>query len=658
MHHEQNLFMHLQRRRRILSGIIKPLAAFASALSGRAADIVFVFVIALGAITSSVAAADEVRILKQGWWSDAGASATFADAKAAQYTPFTGVLSKGFGADALWIRLTLAAAPATGPLVLRIRQSYLDEIALYDPLVRGDDSAAPRYTGDRQPLTGADYSGLRLGFVLPASDSARDVYLRVKTTSARVFYAELLPEADAAHADRREELLDGLYIGLLLVFIVWAAVNYALDRERLIAFFAFKQGMAIAQALVFFGFLRLLLAGQVDPEIQHVIANMVVFLIVPTSIGFEMMLLREFDPPPRLWRVLVALLAAWPVTLVLWATGHLSRGLFINQGYVLVAPFLLCLIAWNARAWDREPGAGRELLARWMLRGYYSLLLGTTMLIALPTLGIMATPEWTLDASVLHGFVSGLIVISLLIVRARHRERRLQESLVQVRVAEQAAAAEKDRREENERFLAMLAHELKNPLGAIRMLLANPSPRRADLDDIKRLVSDIDGVIELCVQSGQLEHGKFERQTADCDVGDVVEEVRRHLASRDRIRLDIVAPASVRTDFRLLAIILENLLGNAGKYSPADSAVDVAVRSAIREQQEGVEVVVANLPGRVGFPDAMKVFQKYYRSPRSRGITGSGLGLYLVAELARFLGGAVDYAPDRERVRFTLWLPR
>lgn len=653
--------MHLQRRRRFLRRILQPAVAFASALPGRAATVGFLVVIALCAALAapSDAATDgQVRILAQGWWSDAGGKATLADAEAAHYTPFTGVLSKGFGTDALWIRLTLAAAPAAGPEVLRIRQSYLDEIALYDPLERRGGSVVPRYTGDRRPLTAADYAGLRLGFVLPASDAARDVYLRVQTTSARVFYAELLPEDVAARAEQREELLDGLYLGLLLVFIVWAAVNYALDRERLIAFFAFKQGMAIAQALVFFGFVRLLFAGQLDPEVQHVVANLVVFLIVPISIGFEMLLLREFDPPPRPWRALVALLAAWPVTLLLWATGYLSLGLFINQGYVLVAPVLLFLIAWNARAWDRDPGASRELLARWMLRGYYSLLLGTTLLIALPTLGILATPEWTLDASVLHGFVSGLIVISLLIVRARHRERRLQESLVQVRVAEQAAAAEKDRREENERFLAMLAHELKNPLGAIRMLLANPAPRRADLDDIKRLVSDIDGVIELCVQSGQLEHGRFVRQTADCDIGDVVEEVRRHLASGDRIRLDVVGPASVRTDFRLLAIILENLLGNAGKYSPADSAVDVAVRPAIRERQDGVEVVVANLPGRVGFPDALRVFQKYYRSPRSRGITGSGLGLYLVAELARFLGGAVEYVPDGERVRFLLWLPR
>lgn len=66
---------------------------------------------------------------------------------------------------------------------------------------------------------------------------------------------------------------------------------------------------------------------------------------------------------------------------------------------------------------------------------------------------------------------------------------------------------------------------------------------------------------------------------------------------------------------------------------------------------------VANEAGPAGWPDADKVFEKYYRSPHARRQTGSGLGLYLVRHLMHALGGLIDYAPSQDRIRFILYLP-
>ena len=56
-------------------------------------------------------------------------------------------------------------------------------------------------------------------------------------------------------------------------------------------------------------------------------------------------------------------------------------------------------------------------------------------------------------------------------------------------------------------------------------------------------------------------------------------------------------------------------------------------------------------------PDAARLFQKYYRSSGAQSISGTGLGLFLVASLAKMLGGTCHYAPDDTHVRFELWLP-
>ena len=72
---------------------------------------------------------------------------------------------------------------------------------------------------------------------------------------------------------------------------------------------------------------------------------------------------------------------------------------------------------------------------------------------------------------------------------------------------------------------------------------------------------------------------------------------------------------------------------------------------------KSVLIRIDNTPGAAGHPDPRQVFKKYYRSPGAHSKTGSGLGLYLVHNVARQLGGWVRYVPNDSCVRFELWLP-
>jgi K+-sensing histidine kinase KdpD len=102
---------------------------------------------------------------------------------------------------------------------------------------------------------------------------------------------------------------------------------------------------------------------------------------------------------------------------------------------------------------------------------------------------------------------------------------------------------------------------------------------------------------------------------------------------------------------------LSNLVDNANKYSDPYATIEIKVRRDSQGDKDGVAISIINMPGRFGFPDPEKVFQKYYRANNNTRLSGTGQGLYLVANLAKMLGGNIRYIPDQAYVCFTLWLP-
>jgi signal transduction histidine kinase len=132
------------------------------------------------------------------------------------------------------------------------------------------------------------------------------------------------------------------------------------------------------------------------------------------------------------------------------------------------------------------------------------------------------------------------------------------------------------------------------------------------------------------------------------------------MISFDSPRLQ-VAPGSgslsVFADRQLVCVVLKNLLENALKYSPKDSVVSIQLGRKPWVDGEAVYVRVSNAPGEAGWPDAQRLFSKYYRSAGSHHTTGSGLGLHLSKQMALYLGGDVLHLPDADLVRFEFCLP-
>jgi signal transduction histidine kinase len=203
-------------------------------------------------------------------------------------------------------------------------------------------------------------------------------------------------------------------------------------------------------------------------------------------------------------------------------------------------------------------------------------------------------------------------------------------------------------------FLAAVAHDLRSPLTSIRgsaqlaMRWVKRNTSSADLlekclDNVDAAAGRLNRMLQTLMDSVRVERGALTPQTAPTDLAAIVNDVvahhqlesRRHSFSVDGVEQPIVG----QWDAALLERAVENLIGNAVKYSPEGGAIavacaveDGAARLVVRDQ--GVGIPAAALP---------HIFERFYRANReSLGeIEGNGLGLFAVRGIVTAHGGTI-----------------
>ena len=212
------------------------------------------------------------------------------------------------------------------------------------------------------------------------------------------------------------------------------------------------------------------------------------------------------------------------------------------------------------------------------------------------------------------------------------------------------ALKQADRRKDE--FLAMLAHELRNPLAPINtashlLKLSASDPRRVhDASDIiARQVGHLTSLVDDLLDVSRVTRGLVELRLEPVDlkavVSTAVEQVRPLVESRrHELRTRVEAgPFSVQGDFHRLVQVVANILHNAAKYTPQGGLIEVRLLT------EGTRAVLAVTDNGVGIEPAMidavfELFTQAERTPdRSQG--GLGIGLALVRSLVQLHGGTV-----------------
>jgi signal transduction histidine kinase len=218
----------------------------------------------------------------------------------------------------------------------------------------------------------------------------------------------------------------------------------------------------------------------------------------------------------------------------------------------------------------------------------------------------------------------------------------------------------------------MIVHDLRTPMTSIKTtldlmaggLMGQLKPDELQMVEIAKLSSDrLLGMIGELLDLAKFESGEMKPVLGDVDLtalADATTRALRPLASLERKGLEVAAeraPVVVRADADLVHRILENLLGNALRFSPPGSTVTVsivetddAVELAVRDRGEGIP------------PEYLeRIFDRFVQveGRREGRRLGTGLGLTFCRLAADALGGSIRVeSVPREGSTFTVALPR
>jgi len=609
---------------------------------------------------SSLACAGDA-VLEKAYFEDVSAQMRLEDVQSQPLTPLNGALSKGYVKSAFWVRLLIRgqshadSATDTMRYVVRVQPSFLDEIALYDPSVRGN---VPQWAGDLHAVEAHGYQSLNHNFLITLTPQARTIWLRLKTSSTSNLAVEVLPQDEAMNRDRQQDTVMGFFVSALFIFLVWALVYGYSRQDPLAKVLIISQGVTLVHALTLWGYARLWLADQVSPATLDTVTSLLVLLSASSFLWFHIRFISEFVPPRNMMRVLKLLLALLPIELALFAFGEVRLSLQMNMMMGLLAPPSLVITALGCRAWhQRQQDEPPPVFSKLMLVSFYGLMNVMALVLTLQALGVTDN-KTPIATGPLFGLFSGLVLITTLQLRSKRIQQANAIMEMKLQLAQQDAAQEKRQREEQSRFMGMLTHELKTPLGVLLMAINAVAPSLAMRARAKRAITDMNGVIERCALVDKLEEGSLTQDQEHFDFYTEVQQVMHSLESTALMLATCGASVSVFADRQLVHVVLKNLMENALKYTAANSTVFMQVDTVTCERgAQMARFSIRNTPGDSGWPDPNRLFSKYYRSAGAHRTTGSGLGLHLSKHVAVYLGGDLRYVPDQQLVRFEFCLP-
>jgi signal transduction histidine kinase/ActR/RegA family two-component response regulator len=230
------------------------------------------------------------------------------------------------------------------------------------------------------------------------------------------------------------------------------------------------------------------------------------------------------------------------------------------------------------------------------------------------------------------------------------------------------ALKEADRRKDD--FLAMLAHELRNPLAPISsaaellpLVAGNANRVRATAETIGKQVRHLARLVEDLLDVSRVTSGMVEIERSQVNALDVLldaeEQVRPHFEKRGQ-RLELQHPARplyISGDQDRLVQVVTNLLHNASKYSPPSETI----AATISQSGAGVQIVIEDNGIGIESDFLPHVFELFAQGKRSsaRSEGGLGLGLSLVKSLVELHGGTVhaNSKGAHRGSRFTVTLP-
>jgi PAS domain S-box-containing protein len=204
-------------------------------------------------------------------------------------------------------------------------------------------------------------------------------------------------------------------------------------------------------------------------------------------------------------------------------------------------------------------------------------------------------------------------------------------------------------------FIATVSHELRTPLAAVHgaaMTIAREDVAAGSevFDHLLTVIVEqsdrLAALVNNILLASRVDSTGIELASDLVDPVALAAQVLstvRALAGGDRLTLELVAPDDLPPlagDREKLRQILTNLVANAAKYSPSGGRIQVELKS----RDDELQFVVTDQGLGIAPDEQSLIFEKFYRADANmtRGVSGSGLGLYISRELVRLMGGTIS----------------
>jgi signal transduction histidine kinase len=231
-------------------------------------------------------------------------------------------------------------------------------------------------------------------------------------------------------------------------------------------------------------------------------------------------------------------------------------------------------------------------------------------------------------------------------------------------VTQTALLSERETAELREQFIAVLGHDLRTPLSAFQygvelLRLKHPDPEALPLlkhmqRSVSRMSALVDDVVDFTRgrMGGGISLDLRHESALDVPLRQVIDELRE-LHPESAILAHIQPNISLLCDAGRLSQLLSNLLKNAIVHGDANAPVTVSITSAGGR----FSISVSNQGDALPPERIQQLFKPFWRAPSSGPHQGLGLGLYIVAEIARSHAGTMDVSSRDRTVCFTFSMP-
>lgn len=550
-----------------------------------------------------------------------------------------------------WVRIrfdTLSpGAPET--MAIQVAPHFIPLITLYGS-ADGGKNWATQVAGIHH--TGANPYDVIGGYLFVVTPTPRSPVFYLQISGYTAGQPSILVEPWPAQGLLTQTGL-GLHLGILMLIFFYALASYVLEPRMLMLRFSVFMGVVVLSMLSGSGILAKY--AFVDaPRLD----NTVFALLVSARLGAWVWLSEAFLLPysaPRWYKAV-----CWVMYVVFCVCALLSLMQATSAMPILVVSsaviFALAQLIATIRTPDIDSSQRKILLTGFLL------ILASILAMTFSTVFYMGIEQLPLIMSRISDLGPVIILACIIVTRNQHVLHQLEIMRQELLSLNLRTEFEQKLHHERRMMLDMLTHELKNPLASIsfatgslaQQIDISHEEKERRVRNIERSIQNMDAVIERCSTVNTLDESDLQLDCKPVLIKPLLTEIIEALNSEERFLLQAPDRLIIHTDRNLLRMIFSNLIDNASKYSIARSVINISARIA---NNSHALISFSNAIDPEILPDSASIFTRFYRHNAAHHISGTGLGLYLVHELCKRLGGTITYTSTENAVTFEVKLP-